>query len=119
MKTILLVDDSTSIRNIVKGSLVREYLVLEADNGQAALDLVAKGTAVDLFLLDVNMPVMDGLTLLKHIKANPLFAKTPVLMLTTETKQERRQEAKTLGATGWILKPCDPETLLAALKNLL
>ena len=118
MKSILLVDDSTSIRNIVKGSLVREYLVHEADNGQTALDLVAQGVAVDLFLLDVNMPVMDGLTLLKQIKANPLFAKTPVLMLTTETKQERRQEAKALGATGWILKPCDPETLLAALKNL-
>lgn len=119
MKSILLVDDSTSIRNIVKGSLVREYNVLEADNGQSALDLLATGTAVDLFLLDVNMPVMDGLTLLGRIKADPRFAKTPVLMLTTETKQERRQGAKALGATGWILKPCDPETLLVALKNLL
>ena len=118
MKSILLVDDSTSIRNIVKGSLVREYMVLEADNGQAALDLLAKGITIDLFLLDVNMPVMDGLTLLKQIKTDPRFAKTPVLMLTTETKQERRQEAKALGAAGWILKPCDPETLLVALKSL-
>jgi two-component system chemotaxis response regulator CheY len=119
VKTIFLVDDSLSIRNIVKGSLVREYNVVEAEHGQDALDKIAGGATADLFLLDVNMPVMDGLALLGKIKAQPKFAKTPVLMLTTETKPERRQEAKTLGASGWILKPCDPDQLLAALKTFL
>ena len=119
MKTILLVDDSTSIRNIVKGSLVREYNVVEAEHGEDALQKMAAGAQVDLFLLDVNMPVMDGLTLLGRIKANPRFKTTPVLMLTTETKGERRAEAKALGASGWILKPCDPEQLLGALKTFL
>ena len=119
MKTVFLVDDSTSIRNIVKGSLVREYRVIEAEHGQDALDQITAGTSADLFLLDVNMPVMDGLTLLGKIKAQPQFRSTPVLMLTTETKPERRQEAKAMGASGWILKPCDPEQLLAALKTFL
>lgn len=119
MKTVFLVDDSNSIRTIVKGSLVREFRVIEADQGQAALDVLAKGESADLFLLDVNMPVMDGLTLLGKIRADSRFRTTPVLMLTTETKPERRQEAKTLGATGWILKPCDPEQLLKTIKTIL
>lgn len=119
MKTIFLVDDSTSIRNIVKGSLARDYQVVEAEHGQAALDQLERGASADLFLLDVNMPVMDGLTLLGRIKGDSRFKNTPVLMLTTETNGERRAEAKALGASGWILKPCDPEQLLAALKTFL
>lgn len=119
MKTIFLVDDSLSIRNIVKGSLVREYTVIEAEHGQDALDKLDAGAQADLFLLDVNMPVMDGLTLLARIKSRPRFHRTPALMLTTETKPERRQEAKTLGASGWILKPCDPDQLLSALRTFL
>ena len=119
MKTIFLVDDSTSIRNIVKGSLTKDYQVIEAEHGQDALDRLAAGAAADLFLLDVNMPVMDGLTLLGRIKADARFKSTPVLMLTTETNNERRAEAKALGAAGWILKPCDPERLLGALKTFL
>lgn len=119
MKTIFLVDDSTSIRNIVKGSLVREYNVVEAEDGQKALELIQAGAQADLFLLDVNMPGMDGLTLLGKIKATPRWQRVPVLMLTTETKPERRQEAKDLGASGWILKPCDPDQLLHALRSFL
>lgn len=119
MKTIFLVDDSSSIRNIVKGSLVKEYVVVEAGDGQEAWDKLNQGAQADLFLLDVNMPVMDGLTLLGKLKSLPRFSKTPVLMLTTETKAERRQEARNLGASGWILKPCDPDQLLAALRTFL
>jgi two-component system chemotaxis response regulator CheY len=118
MKTILLVDDSTSIRQILKSALTVEYQVLEAENGQAGLEAALK-SGVDLFLLDVNMPVMDGITLLGRLKTLPQFAKTPVIMLTTETKEERKAEAKSLGATGWILKPCEPDQLLAAVRRIL
>ena len=119
MKTILLVDDSTSIRNIIKGSLIQEYQVVEAVDGQDALNQLDKGVVPDLVLLDVNMPVMDGLTLLGVLKGDARWKTKPVLMLTTETKAERRQEAKDLGAVGWILKPCDPGQLLTALKTIL
>ena len=119
MKTIFLVDDSTSIRNILKGTLTREYEIVEAVDGQKALEQLDHGATADLFLLDVNMPVMDGLTLLGKIKGDPKWKTTPVLMLTTETKPERRQEAKQLGATGWILKPCDPEQLMDTLRSIL
>jgi two-component system chemotaxis response regulator CheY len=119
MKTVLLVDDSTSIRNIIKGTLEREYQVIEAGDGLEARNRLEKGAAADVILLDVNMPVMDGLTLLRTVKADERWKRIPVLMLTTETKPERRQEAKDLGAAGWVLKPCDPEQLLAALKAML
>lgn len=119
MKTILLVDDSTSIRNIIKGTLVREFQVVEAADGQDAKTQLEGGAAADLILLDVNMPVMDGLTLLGVLKGDPKWKNIPVLMLTTETKSERRQEAKALGASGWILKPCDPEQLLDAIGMIL
>ena len=119
MKTVLLVDDSTSIRNIIKGTLEREYRVVEAGDGQDAKNQLEQGAAADVILLDVNMPVMDGLALLRTVKADARWKSIPVLMLTTETKPERRQEAKDLGASGWVLKPCDPEQLLGALKVLL
>ena len=118
MKTIMLVDDSPSIRNVLKSALIADYQVLTAENGQDGLEKSIT-SAIDLFLLDVNMPVMDGITLLGNLKKLPQFAKAPVIMLTTETKEERRQEAKSLGATGWILKPCEPEKLLSAIKTIL
>jgi len=119
MKTVLLVDDSTSIRNILKGTLAKEYQVVEAGDGQDAKNQLEGGLFPDLVLLDVNMPVMDGITLLGVLKADPRWKKTPVLMLTTETKNERRQEAKTLGAAGWVLKPCDPDQLMTTLNAIL
>ena len=115
MKVIMLVDDSTSIRSILKSSLVAEYEVLEAENGQDALNKAA-GKSIDLFLLDVNMPVMDGITLVGELRKD---AKSPILMLTTETKDERKQQGKDAGANGWIIKPCDPEKLLGAIKKLI
>ncbi len=118
MKVIMLVDDSTSIRSILKSSLVAEYEVLEAENGQDALNKAA-GKSIDLFLLDVNMPVMDGITLVGELRKDAKFAKTPILMLTTETKDERKQQGKDAGANGWIIKPCDPDKLLGAIKKLI
>ena len=118
MKKIMLVDDSTAIRSILKSSLVTNFEVTEAENGQVGLDLARK-TPYDLFLLDVNMPVMDGITLLGELKKLDQYKKTPVIMLTTETKEERKQQAKSLGAAGWIIKPCEPAKLLGAIKTLL
>lgn len=118
MKTIMLVDDSTSIRNILKNALVGSYSVVEAENGQVALDKT-KDAPIDLFLLDVNMPVMDGITLLGELRKIPAHASTPILMLTTETKDELRAKGKELGASGWVVKPCEPDKLLGAIQKLL
>lgn len=114
----MLVDDSTSIRNILKNALVGSYEVEEAENGKVALEKTA-GASVDLFLLDVNMPVMDGITLLGELRKIPAHSATPILMLTTETKDELRQKGKELGASGWIVKPCEPDKLLGAIQKLI
>ena len=118
MKTILLVDDSSSIRNILKNALMTEYTVLEADNGIAALEVLKSGN-VDFFLFDVNMPEMDGISLLGKVREMAEYRNTPILMLTTETKEELRQQGRELGASGWVVKPCDPDRLLAAIKKLI
>ncbi|MBN2738405.1 MAG: response regulator [Spirochaetales bacterium] len=118
MKNILLVDDSTAIRNILKTSLFGDFRIFEADNGQAAIDKAVE-TQMDFFLMDVNMPIMDGLTALKKIKAMPQYEKTPVVMLTTETRDEKKNVAKDAGANGWIIKPCDPAKLLNVIKKLI
>lgn len=117
MKTIMLVDDSKSIRNILKNTLIGQYEVLEAEHGKDALSKLS-GKNVDLFLFDVNMPEMDGITLLEEVRKLPEYAKTPILMLTTETKDELRQKGRELGASGWIVKPCEPDKLLAAIQKL-
>jgi two-component system, chemotaxis family, chemotaxis protein CheY len=118
MKNIMLVDDSTAIRNILKNALIGEYSVFEAENGKVALGMI--GTqSIDLFLLDVNMPEMDGITLLAEIRKLAPHRSTPILMLTTETKDELRQKGRDLGASGWIVKPCEPDKLLAAIKKLI
>lgn len=121
MKKIMLVDDSTSIRSILKSALVGgNYEVMEADQGKNALEKLKNDPSnIDLFLLDVNMPVMDGITLVKELRKTEKYKATPILMLTTETKEERKQEGKIAGANGWIIKPCDPDKLLGAIKKLI
>ncbi len=119
MKKIMLVDDSATIRNILRTSLITNFELYEAEDGVKALDLLPTCGQISLFLLDVNMPNMDGLTLLSHIKALSAYKRTPVLMLTTETKQEFRNQAKAKGATGWIIKPCESEKLLKTINQIL
>lgn len=114
----MLVDDSSAIRNIIKNGIMGQYDVLEAENGKDALAKLA-GKSVDLFLFDVNMPEMDGLTLLAEVRKDAKFASTPILMLTTETKEELRQKGRELGASGWIVKPCEPDKLLGAIQKLI
>jgi two-component system chemotaxis response regulator CheY len=119
MEKIMLVDDSTTIRNIIENALTASYEVCEAENGKKALAALPDAGQIALFLLDVNMPEMDGLTLLGEIRKLAAYKTTPVLMLTTETKEEFRNRAKELGATGWVVKPCDPAKLLETIKRIL
>ena len=119
MAHILAVDDSASMRQMVSFTLKGEgYEVTEANDGQAALD-IAKGKKFDLVLTDVNMPRMDGITLAKELRGLPNFTFTPILMLTTEAGGDKKQEGKAAGATGWIVKPFNPEQLLATVKKVL
>jgi two-component system, chemotaxis family, chemotaxis protein CheY len=119
MANILAVDDSASMRQMVAFTLKGAgHTVTEAADGQAALD-IAQTKKFDLVLSDVNMPRMDGLALAKALRALPAFKFTPILMLTTEAGMNKKQEGKAAGATGWIVKPFNPEQLLATIKKVI
>lgn len=119
MATILAVDDSASMRQMVAFTLKSAgHQVTEACDGQDALNK-AKGNKFSLVLSDVNMPVMDGITLIKELRAMGDYKFTPILMLTTESTGEKKQEGKAAGATGWIVKPFNPDQLLATIKKVL
>jgi two-component system, chemotaxis family, chemotaxis protein CheY len=111
-KTVLVVDDSTSMRQMVSFTMKEAgFDVIEGSNGQEAISRV-QGKSVNLVITDLNMPVMDGMTLIRQLRAKPEFKFTPILMLTTESQQEKKLEGKAAGATGWIVKPFNPGQLL-------
>jgi len=119
MASILAVDDSPSMRQMVSFTLKGAgYDVVEAGDGDEALS-IAQGNSVDLVVTDVNMPRMDGITLIKELRALPAYEFTPILMLTTETNVARKQEGKDAGATGWIVKPFDPDQFIVTVKTVL
>ena len=119
MATILAVDDSASMRQMVSFTLKGAgYDVLEAADGAEALNL-AKTNQVNLVVTDVNMPRMDGITLVKELRSLPAYKFTPLLLLTTESSPEKKQEGKAAGATGWIVKPFNPEQLLATVQKVM
>ncbi|NKF52140.1 response regulator [Shewanella sp. WXL01] len=119
MKKILAVDDSTSMRQMVSFTLkTAGYEVAEAADGQEAL-LLAKANQFDLVISDINMPVMDGITLIKELRALDAYKFVPLLMLTTESSPEKKQEGRAAGATGWIVKPFNPDQLLATARKVL
>jgi two-component system chemotaxis response regulator CheY len=119
MAHILAVDDSASMRQMVTFTLQDAgHEVLEAVDGQEALQ-VATSKKVDLVLTDINMPNMDGIALIRALRALPQYKFTPILTLTTESTAEKKLEGKTAGATGWIVKPFNPEQLLAVIKKVL
>ena len=116
--TILTVDDSKSIRQMVTFTLQQAgYDVLEAEDGQDALTKLTQ--QVKLVLSDLNMPNLNGIGLIKAIRANPSSKFLPVIMLTTESQDGIKQEGRAAGATGWIVKPFNPEQLLAVVKKVL
>ena len=117
-KTILAVDDSASMRQLVGFTLRGAgYTVIEACDGQDALEKLQ--ASVSLVLTDLNMPRLDGLGLTRAIRATVNYRYTPILLLTTESDPARKQEAKAAGATGWLVKPFQPEQLLATVKKVL
>jgi two-component system chemotaxis response regulator CheY len=119
MATILTVDDTASMRQMISFTLHSVgHEVIQASDGQEALK-VLEGKKVDLVIADINMPNMDGITLLKSLRALADYKFTPVLMLTTESQDAKRQQGKVAGATGWIVKPFNPEQLLTVVKKVL
>jgi two-component system chemotaxis response regulator CheY len=118
-KTILAVDDSASIRNMVSFTLKSAgYDVIEAVDGQDGLDK-AKARKVSLVLTDQNMPRMDGLTLVKSLRAMPDYKSAPILILTTESSDDMKARGRAAGATGWLVKPFDPPKLLEVVRKVL
>ncbi len=118
-KTIMTVDDSASVRQMVGFTLKQAgYGVLEAKDGQDALQKLS-GESVNMVITDLNMPTMDGIELIRQLRSKPQFKFVPIIMLTTESQASKKQEGKAAGATGWIVKPFNPEQLLAVTKKVL
>ncbi|MGE5364663.1 MAG: response regulator [Bacteroidota bacterium] len=118
-KKIMTVDDSTSVRQMVSFTL-REaaYEVIEAADGIDALNKL-KTSQVNMIITDLNMPNLDGIGLIKSVRSNPLYKFIPIIMLTTESQDSRKNEGRQAGATGWIVKPFKPEQLLNVVKKVL
>lgn len=118
-KTILIVDDSASVRQVVAIALKGAgYEVIEACDGKDALSKL-NGQKVHLIISDVNMPNMDGITLVKEVKQLPNYKFTPIIMLTTESQESKKQEGQAAGARAWVVKPFKPEQMLAAVSKLI
>jgi len=118
-KTILSVDDSASIRQMVKQTLAGAgYTVVQANDGAEGL-AAARATPVDLIVTDLNMPVMNGLGLIRELRKLPSYKGVPIIFLTTESDATIKQEAKAAGATGWITKPFQQDQLVAVVRKVL
>ncbi|WP_461211262.1 response regulator [Desulfocurvus sp. DL9XJH121] len=116
--TIMTVDDSASVRQMVAFTLKKAgYDVIEAQDGNDALAKLVPG--VKLIITDLNMPNLDGIGLIKGVRAKAGFKFVPIVMLTTESQNEKKQQGKAAGATGWIIKPFKPEQLLAVVRKVL
>jgi two-component system, chemotaxis family, chemotaxis protein CheY len=117
-KTIMIVDDSASLRQVVNISLTGAgYDIIEACDGKDALSKLG-GQKIHLIICDVNMPNMDGLTFVREAKQLPDYRFTPVIMLTTEAGETKKQEGQAAGAKAWVTKPFQPAQMLAAVSKL-
>lgn len=118
-KKILAVDDSATMRQLLKMTLSRSgYEVVEAEDGAKALQK-ASAALFDLVLSDINMPVMTGIELLRSLRKLAQYKFTPIVLVTTESQPEKKQEGKAAGATGWIVKPFEPQQLLDVVTKVL
>jgi two-component system chemotaxis response regulator CheY len=118
-KVIMTADDSASVRQMVTFTLKQNgYDVVEAIDGKDALNKLNM-RKVDMLLTDLNMPNMDGIALIKGVRAGTINKFIPIVMLTTESQDSRKTEGKAAGATGWIVKPFKPEQLIAVIQKVL
>ena len=118
-RTILTVDDSASVRQMVSFTLQRAgYSVVEACDGRDALTRLST-TSANMVIADLNMPNMDGIELIRHLRREPNYRFVPIIMLTTESENAKKQAGKEAGATGWIVKPFTPEQLVAVVAKVL
>lgn len=118
-KTIMTVDDSASVRQMVSFTLRQAgYEVVEAADGKDALGKI-NGTPFSMVITDLNMPNLDGIGLIKALRQKDSCKFIPIVLLTTESQTEKKQEGKNAGATGWIVKPFSPDQLLAVVKKVL
>jgi len=116
-KTFLIVDDSASMRQLVSFAIKDAgFDVVVAENGKDALGKL-QGSKVDMVITDLNMPEMDGIELIKQIRGLPDYKFAPIVMLTTESQEEKKQAGRQAGASGWIVKPFSPEQLLGVVKK--
>ncbi|MDH5668219.1 MAG: response regulator [Nitrospira sp.] len=119
-KTALVVDDSPTMRQMVTFTLTSAgFTVVEAENGKDAVNKISGVPKMDLVVTDLNMPEMDGIALIKELRKLATFKFTPILMLTTESAVETKLEGKEAGATGWIVKPFNPEVLMKVIAKVL
>jgi two-component system chemotaxis response regulator CheY len=119
-KTVLVVDDSPTMRQMVVHTLTAAgFDIVEAENGRDAVKKVMGGPKMDLVVTDLNMPEMDGIALIKALRDMPTLKFTPIIMLTTESSDEKKQDGKAAGATGWIVKPFNPQVLLKVIAKVL
>ena len=117
-KTVLAVDDSKTMRDMVTFTLQDAgYTTLEAEDGKAALGVLA-GATVDAIITDLNLPNMNGFELIRAVRADAKHKFVPILMLTTEGDDSKKQEGKSAGATGWIVKPFNPQKLIDVVKKV-
>ena len=120
MARIIAVDDSASMRQMVSFTLKGAgHDVIEASDGVEALKLANQESGVDLVISDINMPNMDGISLIKELRTLAPYKFIPILMLTTESSADKKMEGKAAGATGWIVKPFNPDQLLATIGKVL
>jgi two-component system, chemotaxis family, chemotaxis protein CheY len=119
MASIMAVDDTASMRQMISFTLNSAgHNVMEASDGDEALK-IAQENKFDLIITDINMPNMDGITLVEKLRELADYKFTPILMLTTESQESKREQGKKAGATGWIVKPFNPDQLLSVIENVL
>ena len=118
-QTIMVVDDSISVREMAAFTLENAgYAVVEAENGQDALEKL-KASRVDMLIADLNMPKMDGLALIRTVRAMSEYKFMPIFILTTEAQDAKKMEGRASGATGWITKPFKPDQLIGVVRKCL
>jgi two-component system chemotaxis response regulator CheY len=118
-KTILTVDDSRTMRDMLRLALSGAgHTVIQADDGVHGVEVLEKAGLVDVIITDINMPRMDGYGFIEHVRRGSSNKMTPILVLTTESEPAKKMRARDAGATGWIVKPFDPDKLLAAIRRV-